>query len=319
MRRIFVPFYLLMMLLPAGAAPNDDSSGPLLLNGKLPAQPAAAKSSIRVDVNMTLVPVTVMDAFGRNVRGLDRQNFRVFDGPEQRPIVAFSQQDAPVSVGLIFDCSRSMTDKFKTARDAASEFFKQLNPEDESFLVTVSDRAELRQGFTSNFSDIGNALVFVQPNGTTSLIDGVYLALTEMKKAHNPRKALIIVSDGGENNSRYTMRELINMAVEANTMIYTIGIFQNPQSQEELTGPETLTRLSQNTGGLASVVQSATDLRNTMTQIGVTLHNQYVLGYYPPETAQSGKYRKIKVQLLVPEGTPRLQIYARTGYYVPER
>ena len=312
---------LAMFLRTAPVSAADNFNGPLLLEQE--ARPQAAKaapsSSIRIDVNMTLVPVTVMDALGRNVRGLGRQNFRVIDGSQQRPIISFSQQDAPVSVGLIFDCSRSMMDKFKTSRKAASEFFHNLNPEDESFLVTVSDRAELRQGFTSNFGDIENALVFVQPNGTTSLIDGVYLGLSEMKKAHNPRKALVIVSDGGENNSRYTMRDLINTAVEADTMIYTVGIFDDPQSQEEVVGPDLLDKLSRSTGGLPFITQNTNDLQMTMARIGVTLHNQYMLGYYPPDDAPSGKYRKIRVQLLVPEGMPHLQIYARSGYYVPQR
>ncbi len=303
----------------AGAA--DDSNGPNFLEQHQ--RPSAAKpsvhASIRIDANMTLVPVTVTDDLGRNVRGLNKENFRLFDGSEPRPIASFSQQDAPVSVGLVFDSSRSMTDKFKTAREAASELFHNLNPGDESFLVTVSERAELRQPFTTNLGQVENALVFTHPDGTTSLVDGVYLALAEMKKAHNPRRALIVVSDGGDNNSRYTLRELVDRAVEANTLIYTIGIFQNPQSVEEAEGPDLLNKLSGSTGGLPYVVQDIKALCTTMAQIGVTLHNQYVLGYYPPDDAPGGKYRKIRVELHVPQGTPRLQIYARRGYYMPQR
>ena len=164
---------------------------------------------------MALVPVTVLDPMGHNVLGLDRENFRVFDGTEQRPIVTFGQSDAPVSVGLIFDCSRSMREKFKIARQAPVELYPQLNPDDESFLITVSDKPQLRQDFTSAFNDIQNALLFTNPDGTTSLLDGVYMGLQQLKKAHNPRKALIVVSDGGDNNSRYTLRELASMAAEA--------------------------------------------------------------------------------------------------------
>jgi Ca-activated chloride channel family protein len=271
--------------------------------------------TIRVDVDMTIVPVTVRDAMGHNVRGLERENFRLFDGSEQRPIVAFSQQDAPVSAGLIFDCSGSMTDKFKTARDAITELFHALNPEDESFLVTFSRSAELRQTFTSNFAEIENALALVRPKGGTSLIDGVSLGLAEMKKAHNPRKALVVVSDGGDNKSRYTLSELVNMAVESDTMIYTIGIFQNPQRREEFLGPDLLNKLSGNTGGLPFLIRDVKSLHAVMAQIGEALHNQYVLGYYPPPDASSGKYRKIKVEVVAPGGAQRLQVYARTGYY----
>jgi Ca-activated chloride channel family protein len=138
-----------------------------------------------------------------------------------------------------------------------------------------------------------------------------------MKKARNPRKALVVVSDGGDNNSRYTLRELLARAIEAGTLIYTVGLHQNPQTQEEMAGPALLENLSEKTGGLNFSITDMKDLGTTMSMIGVTLHNQYVLGYYPPPNVPSGKYRKITVELLVPKGTPRLQVYARNGYYVP--
>jgi Ca-activated chloride channel homolog len=297
----------------------EDQDGPRLLEKQAAPVPFTkdAKDYIRVDVDMTLVPVTVTDQFGRNVSGLGRQNFEVYDEAEQRPIVAFSREDAPVSVGIVFDCSRSMRDKFQTSRAAASQLFEQLDPDqDEAFLVTVSDRAVLRHDFTSNFGDIGDALTFVRPDGTTSLLDGVYFALSHMKKAHNPRKAVVIVSDGGDNNSRYNLKELLRKAQESNVLIYTIGIFHDPQSPEEVEGPELLSTLSQKTGGREFTVDPDS-VAAAMSTIGQTLHNQYLLGYYPPQSALSGKYRKIKVKLRVPAGLPRLQIYARAGYYVP--
>lgn len=201
--------------------------------------------SIRVDADLTLVPVTVTDRYGRNVRGLGRQNFRVFDDTEQRPIVAFSREDAPVSIGLIFDASRSMRDKFRAARDAASRLFQQLNPEDEAFLVTVSDRAVLRHDFTSDLNEIRDAMLFA--------------------------------------------------------------------------GPDLLNDLAKKTGGIAFLTKELNNFGRFITTIGVTLHNQYVLGYYPPDNAPSGKYRKIKVQLMMPPGTPPMQVYARTGYYTPQK
>ncbi|PWT97862.1 MAG: VWA domain-containing protein [Terriglobia bacterium] len=309
-----IPVLLFLITGAVFAAGPSDSHGPRLLDVPPPVSPGA---SLRVDVDMTLVPVSVTDQLGRNVRGLDKHNFRVYDGSEPRPIAAFSQQDAPVSVGLVFDSSRSMTDKYKTARAAVSDLFQQLNPEDEAFLVTVSDRADLRQDFTKNLGDVENALLFVHPAGTTSLLDGVYRALVNMKKAHNPRKALVIVSDGGDNNSRYGLRELLNYAAESNTLIYTIGIFENPQSPEEDSGPQLLSYLAKKTGGIEFVIQDLKNIGTAMGAIGVTLHNQYVIGYYPPENAPRGKYRKIKVQLLVPPGMPPMQIYARSGYYTP--
>jgi Ca-activated chloride channel family protein len=298
----------------------DDGSGPRLLeNVRRPAQIANAAASIRVDVNMALVPVTVLDNTGHNVLGLQSQNFRVLDGSEQVPIVSFGRSDAPVSVGLIFDCSRSMRDKFKIARMAPAELFRQLNPDDESFLVTVAETASLRQDFTSAFNDVQNALLFSNPNGTTSLLDGVFLGLQHIKKARNPRKALIVVSDGGDNNSRYTMQELAKIAQEADTQIFAICLYDKPQTMEEADGPALLSKLTQASGGINYMIQNLNEMKSAFGKVGVTLHNQYVLGYYPPENAPAGKFRKVTVQLLVPKGLPKLNVYARNGYFVPDK
>ena len=275
------------------------------------------KATLRVDVNMALVPVTVLDSHGRNVTGLEKENFRVYDGPEPRPIVSFSQQDAPITVGLVFDCSRSMREKFKTARTAPPMLYSRLNADDRSFLVTVSNRPRLVRGLTSNFEDIQSALLFERPDGSTSLLDAVYLSLQELKKAPTPRKALIVVSDGGENDSRYTMRELTSLAAEADAQIFTIGLYQNPGSVEEVSGPDTLGKLARASGGVDFVIGDVNDVKNAMSIIGTALHNEYVLGYYPPDHAQNGKVRRVKVQLMLPAGTPRVQVYARSRYYLP--
>jgi Ca-activated chloride channel homolog len=312
--------FVLMNVVLAVAADND--AGPRLLEAQThrrPTQIANVAANIRVDVNMALVPVTVLDTKGHNVLGLDRENFRVFDGTEPRPIVTFGQSDAPVSVGLIFDSSRSMREKFKIARQAPAELYKQLNPDDESFLITVSEQPVLKQDFTSQFGEIQNALTFTNPNGTTSLLDGVYMGLQRLKKAKNPRRALLVVSDGGDNNSRYTPRELAELAAESDTQIFAICLWDKPQTVEEATGPELLTKLAQASGGVNFLITSINDMRSAFGRVGVTLHNQYVLGYYPPDNAPAGKYRKITVQLLIPTGLPKLSVYSRNGYFVPER
>lgn len=320
MRTLLVSLcFVLTNVMPSVAA---DDNGPRLLENQTyrrPVQTTYKPASIRIDVNMALVPVTVLDGLGHNVLGLDRENFRVFDGTEQRPIVTFGQSDAPVSVGLIFDCSRSMREKYKVARQAPAELFNQLNPDDESFLITVADKPELRQDFTSAFNDIQNALLFVNPNGTTSLLDGVYMGLEQLKKAHNPRKALIVVSDGGDNNSRYTLRELTTLAAEADVQIFSICLFDKPQTAEEAAGPALLSGLTQASGGINYLIMDVNEMKTAFGRVGVTLHNQYVIGYYPPEDAPCGKYRKITVKVLLPAGLPRLKIYARNGYFVPER
>jgi Ca-activated chloride channel family protein len=300
--------------LPLHAA-NDDG-GPLAARVARSNQNAA---TIRIDVNMALVPVSVTDLLGRSVKGLRSDNFLVYDESRQMPIVSFSSQDQRVTVGLIFDCSASMTEKFKTSREAPRQLFQQLNSDDQSFLVTVSDKAELKWPLTSDFNQLQNALVFTHPQGTTSLIDGIYMGLRELKESPNPRKALVIVSDGGDNNSRYSLRDLTRLVVESDIMIFAVGLYQNPQSHEEEMGPALLSRLTDRTGGANFEVRNTSQLAIAMAKIGIALHNQYVLGFYPPEAAADGKYRKIKVQLLVPKGTPPLLIHARAGYYSPRQ
>jgi Ca-activated chloride channel family protein len=282
------------------------------------AAPHQPEASIRVNVNMALVPVTVVDNLGRNVTGLSQENFRVIDGSQPRPIASFSREDQPVSVGLVFDCSASMRDKFPAARQAPVELFKQLNDGDESLLVTVSDDAVLRHGLTSGLEDIQNALVFISPKGTTSLVDGVYLGLAQLKKAHNARRALIVISDGGDNNSRYTLNDLTKVAMEADTRIFTIGLHDNPKTTEELHGPELMENLSRASGGIDYVIRDMNGIGDVMARIGIMMHNEYVLGFYPPSDAPKGKYRKIKVQLLLPRGLPALHVFARSGYYAPD-
>lgn len=268
---------------------------------------------------MTLVPVSVIDPLGRNVLGLERDNFRVYDGKQQRPIVSFSQQDAPASVGIVFDSSGSMSTKISDARAALGELFRRLNPEDEAFLVGVADRAELNAGMSSDFGSMANEVLFTKAGGRTSLLDGVYLALDKIRRAHNPRKALIVISDGGDNNSRYSLREVESLAMEADAQIYSIALVRNPGTPEEAAGPELLEDLANQTGGRMFDAQNFSRVRDAMARIGTNLHNQYMIGYYPPENVPAGKYRKIRVELKVPPGVPRLQIYARRGYYTPDR
>jgi Ca-activated chloride channel family protein len=212
-----------------------------------------------------------------------------------------------------------MREKFKIARQAPEALYSQLNPDDESFLITVADRPSLRQDFTSAFNDIQNALLFTNPDGTTSLLDGVYLGLQQLKKAHNPRKALVVVSDGGDNNSRYTLRELTQLAAEADVEIFNICLYEKPETPEEADGPELLGKLSQASGGITYMIDDVKQMRTIFGKVGVTLHNQYVLGIYPPENAPCGKYRKLTVKVLVPAGLPRLKVYSRNGYFVPDR
>jgi Ca-activated chloride channel homolog len=311
---------LVSISLAAPAFCQTSESEPLLLGTETTVAgrtKTEAPADLKVNVNMALIPVTVLDEMGRSVTGLTPQNFRVYDNSHPVSIATFARQDQPVAVGLVFDCSRSMSDKFRTEREAPRQLFQQLEERDESFLVTVSEQPELRVPLTTDLQAVSNALLFTHPNGTTPLLDAVRMGLGQLRQSHLGRKAMIVVSDGGDNNSRYTLHQIEDMAEESDTQIFTILLYNNPQAPEEVMGPDLLDRLAKKTGGVNFVIHNIRDIHKAMAKIGVSLHNQYVLGYYVPDGGRSGQYRKVNVQLLVPKGMPPLLVRAREGYYAP--
>ena len=185
------------------------------------------RSSIRVDSTLVLIPVTVTDPMNRFVTGLEKENFKLTEDSLPQEVTQFSSEDAPLSVGVVFDCSGSMGHKLDKSRQAVAQFFKLANPEDEFFLVQFNDAAKMIQPFTRDLEEIQNKLAFVQSKGRTALLDAVYMALHEMRKAKNPRKALLLISDGGDNSSRYSEAEIKDMVKEADVQIYAIGIYES--------------------------------------------------------------------------------------------
>ncbi len=274
------------------------------------------RTLVRSKVNLVLVPVTVTDPMNRLVTGLDKENFQVFEGKEQQEVRNFSSEDAPVSLGVIFDMSGSMSSKIERAREAVIEFFKTANPQDEFFLITFADKPEEISDFTQSIDDLQGKLVFTVPKGRTALLDAIYLGLSKMRDAKYPKKALLIISDGGDNHSRYTEGEIKGLVKEADVMIYSIGIYDHYfQTEEERLGPALLSDISDLSGGRAFTIDNPNDLADVATKIGIELRNQYVLGYRPKNPGHDGKWHKIKVKLLPPKGLPPLHVYARTGYY----
>ncbi|MFY9676427.1 MAG: VWA domain-containing protein, partial [Terriglobales bacterium] len=234
---------------------------------------------VKVDVNLVLVPVTITDPMNRLVTGLDRDNFSLFEGREQQEIKTFSSEDAPVSLGVIFDMSGSMTSKIERAREAVIEFFKTANPQDEFFMITFADKPEEISDFTNSVDDIQAKLVYTIPKGRTALLDAIYLGVTKMRQAKYPKKALLIISDGGDNHSRYTEGEIRSMVKEADTLIYAIGIYDHYfPTEEERLGPGLLSEITELTGGRAFTIDNPNDLADVSTKIGIELRNQYVLG-----------------------------------------
>ncbi|HLJ26628.1 MAG TPA: VWA domain-containing protein [Candidatus Angelobacter sp.] len=271
-------------------------------------------------VDLVLVNVTVTDDWNRIVTGLEKDNFAVVEGNEVQEVRHFSSEDAPISLGVIFDMSGSMAEKIAKAREAVVEFFKTANPQDEFFMITFNDRPELAVGFTTSVEDVQGKLIYTVPRGKTALLDAIYMGMNMMKDAHNSKKALLIISDGGDNHSRYTENEIKSSVKEADVQIYAIGIYTvNPTQPEEAAGPGLLTDITEVTGGRAFTINNPNELADVATKIGIELRNQYVLGYRPRNMTKDGHWRKIKVKLIPPKGLPHLNVFAKTGYYAPSQ
>jgi VWFA-related protein len=283
----------------------------------------AHPASIRIDKTLVQINVTVTDPLNRFVTGLDKEYFKLFEDKVEQVISQFSSEDAPLSIGIVFDTSGSMGPKLQKSRQAAAQFFKTANPEDEFFLVTFNDRPELVMPFTTDVEEMQNRLTFTQSKGRTALLDGIYMAMSQMKKARNPRKALLIISDGGDNSSRYTESEVKNAVREADVQIYAIGIYEQAASRgrtpEEMNGPGLLSEVAEQTGGRAFAVDNLAELPDVAAKIGMELRNQYVLYYTPKNTDRDGKYRRVSVKLVQPRGLPPLKAFYRLGYYAPSQ
>ncbi len=275
-------------------------------------------SFIRMNVDMVLVPVTVTDPLNRLVTGLEKEDFQVYENNGEERIASFASEDAPVSIGIIFDLSGSMSSKLVRAREAILQFIKTANPQDEFFVIGFNDRPELIEDFTSSVDDIQARLALVQAGHRTALLDAIYYGIAKMKDAHHERKALLVVSDGGDNRSRYTEGEVRAAVREADVEIYSIGIFDPyAPTPEERTGPQLLDDISTATGGRLFRVDDVDEMSDIAEKISTELRNQYVIGYKPVDLTRDGKWRKVKVKVNPPPGLPPLTVYARTGYYAP--
>lgn len=276
---------------------------------------------LHTDVDVALVNVTVTDPYNRLVTGLEPDNFRVFEDNTEQEVVSFSSEDVPISIGVIFDLSGSMSNKLAKAREAAIQFFKTANPADEFFMVSFNERAELTSTFTNSVEDLQSRMLTTSPKGRTALLDAIYLGLSQMRGARNAKRALLILSDGGDNHSRYNESDIKRLVKEADTQLYAIGIFDplgnRNRTPEELNGPSLLTDVTDMTGGRVFSVERLEDLPDIATKIGMELRNQYVLGYRPSNKAHDARWRKIKVKLRAPKGLPPLNVFAKTGYYAP--
>ena len=273
---------------------------------------------IQLKARLVSLTVTVSDKLGRFVTGLEKRNFQIYDDGVQQEIAHFGDEDAPLTLGIIYDVSGSMGDLTSRSFQALQKFFDTSHQDDEYFIIAFNNRAQLVQDFTTSPSEIMNRVVFVKAKGSTALYDGVYLGLEKARQGRHRKKALLIISDGGDNRSRYTEGEVKSAVKEADVQIYAIGIFDAyAATDEERRGPLLLSEITEITGGRTFTVDNPNELTDVATKIGIELRNQYVIGYRPKNPTKDGKWRKIKVKLNPPKGLPPLHVYSKTGYYAP--
>lgn len=270
------------------------------------------KPLFRIDVETVFVKVSVTDPLNRYVTGLEKEHFRVFEDKVEQSISHFTQQSAPISVGIIFDVSASMKDNnnINSAKSALIRFLQSANPEDQFFLVTFNQNTTVVQGFTSQSSVIQNQIAFRQPGGRTALYDAVYKGLDYIRQGKNEKKALILITDGEDNSSRYSAAEVREFAKESDVQIYGIG-----EEGKLGYGRAEIQNIVAITGGRAFYPNNFNELDYYIDLIHAELRNQYVLGYVPTNKTHDGKWRKIRVKLEPPEGLPKLIVKAKEGRY----
>jgi len=277
---------------------------------------------MKVDVDLVLVPVTVSDSFGHPVMTLTKDDFVLSEGEQPQRVQYFSNEDSPISVALVLDFSASMKNKIEYERQAVSEFFTIANPADEYFAITVSNKPSLVAASTSSIDILEDALAGLEPHGGTPLFDGIYLGLQQLRNAHYKRKALLIISDGGDNDSRYTLKEIRSMVAESDVMVYAIGLFDDLplplfKTFEERWGRKCLGSITEMSGGRTIAADARDQIPQIAGIISRELRYQYVLGYRSSIALRDGKWRKLKVSTVTGEGHPYFHVHYKEGYFAP--
>jgi Ca-activated chloride channel family protein len=318
-----------LFFLPTSVAQSADEVHTIPWVGAENATPAAIQlgdstlhreKPLRADVDVVLVPITVTDPMNHPVLGLQKQDFRVFEDNAPQQVQYFSAEEAPISVGLLLDTSKSMANKYVTERAAAEEFFKNANPEDDYFVITFADRPRLLDTSIQSIEDLQETLTSDTPDGHTALLDAIYLAIARMRSARYERRALLIISDGADNHSRYGLKEVRRLVEEANVDVYAIGIFDSMlfRSFEEMMGRRWLAEITNVTGGQTVAASSLDKVPELAAAVSRQMRNQYVLGYRPQNATRDGKWRKLKVHV-TPSGGTQVQTHYKKGYLASSR
>ena len=267
----------------------------------------AAQKSLKVDVELVMVNASVRDSENRPITDLKPENFQIFEDKVEQQIRYFSSEAAPISLGIVFDISHSMERKLAFAKDAAARFLETSTTDDEYFLVEFSSRARLAEGFTSDITRLRDKLTLTPAEGATALYDAVYLGLSKLKSGQNPKKALLLITDGEDNHSRYSRGDIRDVVRESDAQIYVLDL-----------GRALIGDLAEMTGG-HSYHTNVNDLEETCEKIALEMKNQYVIGYESTNRNKDGKFRKVRVRVTPPPGMSKLSVRARDGYFAPNR
>ena len=277
--------------------------------------------NFRSDANVVLINATVLDRHDRPVRGLSKSLFRIYENKTEQAVTSFGEEDLPLSLAILFDNSGSMEGKLAGAREALAALLRNSNREDEFALITFSDRPQVAVPWTSNPAEVQNNVLSNRSRGRTSLLDAIRLGLAQMQQSRNPRRALLILSDGGDNYSGTTERQLTSRLEEAGVQLYAVDMSVAPvlreRSPEEVEGPDLLARLCDHAGGRYYRVETRRELAATANQIGNELRSQYVLGFMAPNATEDGRFHRVRLQVVRQEGMPKLSVYWRRGYRAP--
>ena len=277
--------------------------------------------SIKKDVNLVVLHVSVVNDRGQFVPGLKQSDFRVMEDKSDQTISVFSQEDVPVSMGLVIDNSGSMRDKRPQVNAAALTLVKTSNPQDEAFVVNFNDDFYLDtvHDFTSDVNEMRDALERIDARGSTALYDAVIGSLDHLKKGAKDKKVLLVVTDGVDNASRRTLANVVQEAQRSDALIYSVGIFSDDDIKHNRgdmkKAQRALTELATSTGGLAFFPENVGDTEAICSQIARDIRNQYTVAYYPTNLARDGTYRTVQISVAPPRGYGKLQVRTRTGYY----
>lgn len=306
-----------------GAESRQASEKQAAENQKPAQKPSNAEDELPViksGTNLVTLNLTVTDPYGRYVTGLTKDQFEVYDDKVPQKIEFFSSEDAPISIGVIFDVSGSMKGRMDRSYAAMRRFFEVGHDRDEYFLVTFNNGAKLTQDFTTDSKMITNSLFMVEPKGQTALYDAAYIGIEKVRRGRYSRKAILLISDGQDNNSRYTFKELKQLVKEADVQIYAIGITNVFGARElDVDGQVLLEEMTRLTGGRAFFPSNDAELTEVITRIGLELRHQYSISYEPTGIAQDGKWHKLKVKLNAPKGMPSLTVRTREGYFAKQK